>query len=66
MRRGRRCNATSSRCRNRSCQIIAEQAGHAVAAEQPEVVVNAIRAVVDAIRKQGRIGPQCGSRVEGD
>ena len=48
-----------------SCQIIAEQAGHAVAAEQPEVVVNAIRAVVDAIRKQGRIGPQCGSRVEG-
>jgi pimeloyl-ACP methyl ester carboxylesterase len=35
---------------SRSCQTIAEQAGHVVALDEPEAVVNAIRATVDAVR----------------
>jgi pimeloyl-ACP methyl ester carboxylesterase len=35
---------------SRGCQIVAEQSGHVVALDQPEVVVDAIRAVVDATR----------------
>lgn len=34
----------------RGCQIVAEQAGHVVTADEPEVVVEAIRALVDAAR----------------
>lgn len=34
----------------RGCQVIAEQSGHAVAVGQPQVVVDAIRATVDAAR----------------
>src|SRR5207249_3917722 len=38
----------------RGCQVIADQSGHAVAVGQPQVVVDAIRATVDAAR--GRRG----------
>jgi pimeloyl-ACP methyl ester carboxylesterase len=34
----------------RGCQVIAEQSGHAVAVGQPQVIVDAIRATVDAAR----------------
>ena len=34
----------------RGCQVIADQSGHAVAIGQPQVVVDAIRATVDAAR----------------
>jgi len=34
----------------RGCLIIAQQSGHVVAIDQPEVVVDAIRTVVDAVR----------------
>ena len=34
----------------RGCQVIADQSGHAVAVGQPQVVVDAIRATVDAAR----------------
>ncbi len=43
----------------RGCQIIAEQSGHAVALGQPGVVVRAIRASVDAVRRRSDSGP-CG------
>jgi pimeloyl-ACP methyl ester carboxylesterase len=46
----------------RGCQIIAEQSGHVVAIDQPHVVVDAIRAIVDVAR--GRNGvPPCQSQV---
>lgn len=38
-----------SRLSLRGCQILAES-GHAVPIEQPEVVVDAIRAIVDMVR----------------
>jgi pimeloyl-ACP methyl ester carboxylesterase len=41
------------------CQIIAEQSGHLVQIDQPEVVVDAIRAVIDVTR--GGNVPLCGS-----
>lgn len=34
----------------RGCQIVAEQSGHVVAIDQPQVVVDAIRAIVDVAR----------------
>ena len=34
----------------RGCQIVADQSGHVVALDQPQVVVDAIRAVVERIR----------------
>jgi pimeloyl-ACP methyl ester carboxylesterase len=34
----------------RGCQIIAEQSGHVVPVDQPQIVVNAIRGLVDAAR----------------
>lgn len=40
------------RLSDRACQIFADQSGHAVPLDQPEVVVAAIRAVVDAARGQ--------------
>ena len=46
----------------RGCQIIAEQSGHVVAIDQPPVVVDAIRAIVDAARGRNDV-PLCGSRV---
>jgi pimeloyl-ACP methyl ester carboxylesterase len=34
----------------RGCQIIAEQSGHLVQIDQPQIVVNAVRAVIDGTR----------------
>lgn len=42
------------------CQIIAEESGHLVQLAQPEIVVNAVRAVVEGTRG-GRTVPACGS-----
>lgn len=42
----------------RGCQIIAEQSGHAVAVGQPEVIVDAIRAIVNAARGRSAV-PLC-------
>ena len=40
---------------SRSCHVIAENSGHVVMADQPDVVTNAIRELVDIAR--GRAGP---------
>jgi pimeloyl-ACP methyl ester carboxylesterase len=48
----------------RGCQVIAEQSGHAVALGQPEVVVQAIRSIVDAIKGRNDASP-CGQRSRG-
>jgi hypothetical protein len=40
------------------CQIIAAQSGHAVALDDPQVVTDAIRAVVDTVRGRHE-GPLC-------
>jgi pimeloyl-ACP methyl ester carboxylesterase len=47
----------------RGCQIIAEQSGHVVGIDQPQVVVDAVRSVVDEVRGQGRRESPCRSRV---
>jgi pimeloyl-ACP methyl ester carboxylesterase len=44
----------------RGCQIIAAQSGHVVAIDQPQVVVDAIRAIVDTARGRNDV-PLCGS-----
>ena len=44
------------------CQILAAQSGHAVPVDQPQVVVNAIRAIVDTARGRTDVS-LCGSRV---
>lgn len=41
----------------RGCLIVAQQSAHVVAADQPDVVVDAIRTVVEAVR--GRNAPLC-------
>ena len=46
----------------RGCQIVAEQSGHVVPVDQPEVVVNAIRAIVYAARGRNDV-PLCESAV---
>jgi pimeloyl-ACP methyl ester carboxylesterase len=51
-----RDQATLSR---RGCQVIAEQAGHAIAISEPQAVVGAIRAAVDAARGRNEV-PLCG------
>jgi pimeloyl-ACP methyl ester carboxylesterase len=43
------------------CQIIAEQSGHLVQIDQPQIVVNAVRTVIDATR--GGSVPDCGSEA---
>ncbi len=43
------------------CQIIAEQSGHLVQIDQPQIVVNAVRAVIDGTR--GGHVPVCGSEA---
>ena len=49
-----------ARLSERGCMVTAEQSGHAIAIGQPQVVVDAIRAVVDVAR--GRLGVAlCGS-----
>ncbi len=45
----------------RGCQIIAEQSGHLVQIDQPEIVVNAVRAVVEGTR--GGTDPACRSEA---
>jgi pimeloyl-ACP methyl ester carboxylesterase len=45
----------------RGCHIIAEQSGHLVQIDQPQIVVNAVRAVIDGTR--GGNVPVCGSDV---
>jgi pimeloyl-ACP methyl ester carboxylesterase len=45
----------------RGCQIIAERSGHGIALGQPEVVVRAIRAIVDAVNGRNDASP-CGQR----
>ena len=53
------------------CQMIAEQSGHLVALGQPEVVVDAVRAVVDAARgryasaRRATTGSTCEARYAG-
>ena len=42
----------------RSCQMIAARSNHAIAGAEPEIVVKAIRAVMDAVR-DGRGRPAC-------
>ena len=46
----------------RGCLIIAQQSGHVVAVDQPEVVVDAIRTVVETAR--GHDVPLCATRAE--
>jgi pimeloyl-ACP methyl ester carboxylesterase len=46
----------------RGCQIIAEQSGHVVVIDQPQVVVDAIRTIVEAAKGRDDV-PLCGSRV---
>ncbi len=46
----------------RGCLIIAEQSGHVVAIDQPEVVVDAIRTVVETAR--GHDVPLCATRAD--
>jgi len=41
-----------------SCQVIATRSGHVIAVDQPEIVVDAIRATVAASR-QGTLRPNC-------
>ena len=43
----------------RGCQIVAEDSGHAIPLQQPEVVVHAIRTLIDAARA-GNDAPPCG------
>ena len=45
---------------DRGCLVTAEQSGHVVAIGQPQVVVDAIRAVVNAARSRAEV-PPCGS-----
>jgi pimeloyl-ACP methyl ester carboxylesterase len=43
----------------RGCQIVAEQSGHLIVVDEPDVVIRAIRAVVDAARGQDAAGSAC-------
>jgi pimeloyl-ACP methyl ester carboxylesterase len=51
-----------ARLSDRGCLVTAEQSGHVIAINQPQVVVDAIRAVVDAARSPSEV-PLCGSRL---
>jgi pimeloyl-ACP methyl ester carboxylesterase len=44
----------------RGCLVVAEKSGHVVAVDQPQIVVEAIRAVVDAARGSNDGGPCAG------
>jgi hypothetical protein len=43
---------------SRSCQMIAARSNHAIAGDEPEIVVKAIRAVIEAAR-DGQRQPGC-------
>src|SRR5438093_2536930 len=47
----------------RGCQIIAEQSGHVVAVDQPYVVVDAVRTVVETARGRNDV-PLCGRKSD--
>ena len=47
---------------DRGCQIVADESGHVVPLEQPQIVVDAIRNVVDVARGRTDV-PRCGSRA---
>ena len=47
----------------RSCQVMAARSGHGIVLQEPEIVVDAIRATVDASR-QVAVAPDCGTIVE--
>jgi pimeloyl-ACP methyl ester carboxylesterase len=47
----------------RGCQIIAEHSGHVVVIDQPQVVVDAVRSVVEDARGQDRKESPCRSRI---
>ena len=55
----RRLQRDQASLSERGCLMIAEQSGHVVPVDQPEVVVNAIRIVVEMAR--GRDVPLCGT-----
>ena len=44
---------------SRGCQTVAEESGHRIAFDEPQIVIDSIRTVVDAAR-QGSEGPVCG------
>ena len=48
----------------RGCQIIAEQSGHVVPLDRPDIVVDAIRAIVSIARRGDEVFP-CGSVARG-
>jgi pimeloyl-ACP methyl ester carboxylesterase len=47
----------------RGCQIVAEQSGHVVTTDQPQLVVEAIRGLVDVARGRNDVR-LCGSRID--
>lgn len=57
----RRMQQDQASLSERGCLIVAQQSGHVVAIDEPEVVVNAIRAVVETAR--GREVPLCAAPV---
>lgn len=55
----RRLQQDEASLSERGCVITAQQSGHVVPLDQPKVVVDAIRTVVEIAR--GQEGPRCGS-----
>jgi len=55
----RRLQRDQASLSERGCLIVAQESGHVVAIDQPEVVVDAIRAVVETAR--GHDAPLCGT-----
>jgi pimeloyl-ACP methyl ester carboxylesterase len=56
----RALQADQARLSERGCLVVAERSGHVVAVDQPQIVVEAIRAVVDAARGGNDGGPCAG------
>ena len=51
------------RLSKRSCQVTAERSGHGIAIAQPEIVIDAIRATVEASR-HATVSPDCNAITE--
>ena len=51
----RTLQADQLRLSHRGCQILAAESGHVIPIDQPGVVVDAINATVDAVKKGGRV-----------
>ena len=60
----RRLQQDQASLSDRGCLIVAQQSGHVVAVDQPEVVVDAIRTVVETAR--GHDVPLCATRANGE